>query len=295
MFGTKRFRTSYTVAALIGTAALVGVAGLFAVDTSIAVTEHAYRSAVAATAATVTVPDASKSAATAGVVGAAAESDTLLPATSDAAPATPVTTATPLRVLAIGDSVMKGFGLSPASAWPELLAGNNGWDLTSLACDGAGFLTVGSERECDDTFLGVAEAADTVDPDLIIIEGSSNDYGQPDAELAAATTKTLALLRAKYPDARIIGLSAVWTDTLPDDQVEAINAQVSSAVAAVGGSYFDIGQPLSGHPEIMQADDVHPTAAGQLILADSIQAAMNSGFTAAKTALLVSSASQVAH
>lgn len=47
---------------------------------------------------------------------------------------------------------MKGFGLAPASAWPELLAGNNGWLPTTATCNGAGFLEVGSNEDCGETF-----------------------------------------------------------------------------------------------------------------------------------------------
>ena len=45
-------------------------------------------------------------------------------------------------------------------------------------------------------------------------------------------------------------------------------------MTAVGGHYLDIGQPLGGHPELMQDDDVHPTVAGQVVLAGTIQAAI---------------------
>ena len=82
----------------------------------------------------------------------------------------------------------------------------------------------------------MALSAEALHPDAIIIEGSSNDYGQPADALAAAAAKTLALLLAEFPDARINGHSAVWTDTLSDDQVPAINAQMRSADAAVDGT-----------------------------------------------------------
>ena len=36
------------------------------------------------------------------------------------------------------------------------------------------------------------------------------------------------------------------------------------AVEQVGGIYLDIEQPLASHPELMQVDDVHPTAHGHL-------------------------------
>ena len=163
-------------------------------------------------------------------------------------PPAPVVDA-PMRVLTIGDSIMNGFGLNPADAWPELLSTANGWHLTSLACDGAGFLAPGSPDECGNTFDAVIRSAAVPDsaphPDLIIIEGSSNDFGQPNPQLLAATQSALTDLRSEFPDAEIIGLSTVWSETKPPLQLADINSQMQQAVTAVGGHYLDIAQPFS--------------------------------------------------
>jgi acyl-CoA thioesterase-1 len=196
---------------------------------------------------------------------------------SGATPAAPVVVA-PLRVLTIGDSIMNGFGLSPADAWPELLSTANGWHLTDLACDGAGFLAPGSPDECGDTFGDVIRSAAVPDsalqPDLIIIQGSSNDFGQPNSELLTATLTALTDLRTEFPAAEIIGLSTVWSETEPPSQLADINSQVQQAVTAVGGHYLDIAQPFSEQPQLLQNDDVHPTVAGQHVLANAIQTAI---------------------
>ena len=183
-----------------------------------------------------------------------------------------------MRVLTIGDSIMNGFGLNPADAWPELLSTANGWHLTSLACDGAGFLAPGSPDECGNTFDAVIRSAAVPDsaphPDLIIIEGSSNDFGQPNPQLLAATQSALTDLRSEFPDAEIIGLSTVWSETKPPLQLADINSQMQQAVTAVGGHYLDIAQPFSEQPQLLQNDDVHPTVTGQQVLASTIQAAI---------------------
>ena len=202
------------------------------------------------------------------------------PATPSTAPAAPsvapalVAAAPPKKVLMIGDSIMKGYGLTPGEAWPELISATNGWDLTSLACDGAGFLAPGSPDECGNTFVDVSRTAATLTPDLIIIEGSSNDFGQPNSQLLSATVTALTILRSEFPNAEIIGLSTVWSDTEPPAQLADINSQVEQAVIAVGGRYLDIGQPFGAHPELLQGDDVHPTVAGQVALAAAIQTAI---------------------
>src|SRR5450830_1457250 len=193
----------------------------------------------------------------------AAPAQSVVPHTAKAAP----------QVLTIGDSIMKGFGLPAAQAWPALIAAKNGWDLATLACNGAGFLTIGSAQDCDDNFLGVVGAAAALHPDIVIISGSSNDFGEENTALLDTTVAALARLRAEFPNAEIIGLSTIWGDTALPAQLAQIDAQVAQAAEQVGGTYLDVGQPLSGHPELMQADDVHPTAAGQFILGAAIQGA----------------------
>ena len=172
---------------------------------------------------------------------------------------------------------MKGYGLTPTDAWPELISVANGWELTSLACDGAGFLAPGSPDECGNTLVDVSRSAATLHPDLIIIEGSSNDFGQSNSQLLSATVTALTMLRSEFPNAEIIGLSTVWSETEPPAQLAEINSQVQQAVTAVGGRYLDIGQPFAAHPELLQGDDVHPTVAGQVVLAAAIQTAITTG------------------
>ncbi|MES2171803.1 MAG: SGNH/GDSL hydrolase family protein [Actinomycetota bacterium] len=195
------------------------------------------------------------------------------------APATPLTTpssspAPVPHVVMIGDSIMRGYGLDTTDeAWPQLLATDEGWDLDNIACDGAGFLAWGNWSECGGTYDAIVTDAIQLDPTTVIIEGSSNDFGQDDGDLATTTTQLLAELRTGLPDAQIIGLSTIWGDTAPPEQLAAVNSQVRSAVRAAGGVYVTIGQPLSGHPEWMQDDDIHPTADGQQAIMRAVKAA----------------------
>jgi acyl-CoA thioesterase-1 len=215
------------------------------------------------------------------VVGAVAVAALLLGLTgcSTAQHPTPAAseTARP-HLLAIGDSIMKGHGLKPDQAWPALIAAKRGWTLDNLACDGAGFLTTGDKTDCDETFAGLVDEAVKLQPHTVIVEGSSNDFGENNRALYKETVGELRQLRSALPHARIVGLSTVWNDKAVPAQLAHVNNQVSHAVKMVGGLYLDIGQPLAGHPEWMQSDDVHPTAAGQR----AILAAVESAFAKAR-------------
>lgn len=176
-------------------------------------------------------------------------------------------------VVTIGDSIMKGHGLTADQAWPALMAAQDEWRLDNLACDGAGFLAVGDDADCGETFAGLVKKAAALHPRTVIVEGSSNDFGQDDGSLSAETLSQLQQLRSALPNAQIIGLSTIWGDTEVPAQLADVDAQVRDAVQSVGGTFVSVGQPLSGHPEWMQSDDVHPTAAGQLALFGAVQAA----------------------
>ena len=176
-------------------------------------------------------------------------------------------------VVTIGDSIMKGHGLFPSQAWPTLLARQHGWKLDNLACDGAGFLTTGDDSDCAATFSGLVDETVDLNPRTVIVEGSSNDYGEDDGRLIKVTESLISELHSALPHTQIIGLSTVWGDTAVPAQLAHVNEQVAIAVKKVGGTYVSIGQPLAGHPEWMQSDDVHPTGRGQQAILEAVQAA----------------------
>lgn len=179
-------------------------------------------------------------------------------------------------VVTIGDSIMKGTGLTPPEAWPALLAQSNHWQLTNLGCNSAGFHAIGNLDDCNSDFEGLVATAAALHPSIVIISGSSNDLGQENKTLSADTIAALKALRAALPTAKIVGLSPVWNDTPVPAQLTQIDRQVRQAVLAVRGQYLEIAQPLAGRPELLQEDEVHPTAAGQHALATAIAKAFRS-------------------
>ena len=179
-------------------------------------------------------------------------------------------------VVAIGDSIMKGHGLSAAQAWPATLARSTGWNLTNLACDGAGFATAGDDNDCGADYSGLVNEAVALRPSLIIISGSSNDLGIDNDHLRTETDSVVSSLHAELPATTIVGISTVWNDSVAPDQVNDINEQVRAAIHRVEGTYLDIGQPLAGHRSWLQSDRVHPTVRGQQELVEVITGAIRS-------------------
>lgn len=178
----------------------------------------------------------------------------------------------PLRVVTLGDSLMAGSGLERDEAWPALLAQRDDLSITNLACGGMGFVVSG---ECGTSYAGFSPAVAALQPEVILVQSSSNDFWQDPDEIRADTDDTVTQLRDAAPDARIVGLSTIWNDEpeVPDDTATTSDA-LRSAVDSVGGMFVDVGQPLSGHPEWMQDDDVHPTAEGQQAIEQSVMTAL---------------------
>ncbi|MBS1905755.1 MAG: SGNH/GDSL hydrolase family protein [Actinobacteria bacterium] len=192
-------------------------------------------------------------------------------ATPDVVPHVTNASAAGPAVVAIGDSIMEGHGLAPAQAWPALLAQRYGWRLTNLASDGSGFATAGDNG---DTFADQVAVALTLHPSIVIISGSSNDLDRTPSTLTADTEQTLRALRAGLPDAQILVVSPVWSDTPEPDRLASIDAQTAADALAVGAQVIDIGQPLSGRADLVLPDQVHPTAQGQQVIARAVARAL---------------------
>ncbi|MDR6970236.1 SGNH/GDSL hydrolase family protein [Leifsonia shinshuensis] len=179
----------------------------------------------------------------------------------------PTSTPRPVIAAAIGDSIAIGNGVPAEDAWPLLVAQRFGWTLSDFGESAAGFTVPGLNTH---TFDDQVSAAIRVHPDVVLVGATRNDLFAPTSTLKADATAALRRLRTALPDARIIGVSALWGSEPAPAQVAVISATVRDAVLDVGGSWVSLGQPFSGRDELVLADHVHPTVAGQRMLATTI-------------------------
>lgn len=173
------------------------------------------------------------------------------------------------EVVAIGDSIAFGKGVHPDQAWPALVAHAQKWRLTDLAVSGSGFVHPGWNGT---TFRQQVDQALRLRPDYILIAATRNDRDEDPAAVEQKCTEMLRELRDAFPDARIIGTTAIWGSDKPPASVERVDSIAESAVKAVGGSFVDVGFPLVNHPEWLQPDQIHPNALGQDVVAKVIEA-----------------------
>lgn len=195
------------------------------------------------------------------------------PATEASAPTpTPSAPGTPV-VATIGDSIMSGHGLEDGADWPTLMSDDRDDTVVNVACSGAGFIAVGS---CGSDFAGLIPAAVKDRPAIVIVQGSDNDHTQSAPALDAATRAMIDTLHRALPEAQIVGLNTLWDQPTPAPaEIAYSSASVRAAVTAVGGVYVDIGQPLQGRLGLLQPDDEHPTVAGQQVLLQAVEAALD--------------------
>lgn len=188
---------------------------------------------------------------------------------SSPAPNPTSTSANRMRIVTIGDSLMSGYGLDLGEAWPTLLANKTHVTLTNLSCGGMGFVVAG---DCGTAYSGLVPALAALQPDVVIVQSSSNDFDEDPANLRAATISTVDEMHQAAPDAVVVGLSTIWNDEEESpDEVATTSNDLRDAIALVNGVFVDVGQPLAGHPNWMQADDVHPTAAGQRAIEEAVR------------------------
>ena len=195
--------------------------------------------------------------------GQAAPAPTLLPSASPTSTATPA----PVTAAAIGDSIAIGNGVPAEDAWPLLVADRFGWTLSDFAESAAGFTVEGLNTH---TFDDQVSAVIRLRPQVVLIGATRNDLFAPTPTLRAAATAALERLRTALPHARIIGVGPLWGSDEAPAQIAVIDKTVKEAVLDVGGSWIELGQPFTGHPDLVLADHVHPTVEGQKMLADTI-------------------------
>lgn len=170
--------------------------------------------------------------------------------------------------VAIGDSIAFGKGVTPQQAWPALISAAHGWRLTDLAVSGSGFVKPGWNGT---TYRQQVDTALRLHPQVILLAATRNDREQDPAAVTANADRMLRELRERFPKATIVGITGVWGSDEPPATMTRVDGIVGDAVRDVNGTWLDIGFPLVGHPELVQADGIHPNAAGQQVVARTIE------------------------
>jgi lysophospholipase L1-like esterase len=172
----------------------------------------------------------------------------------------------------IGDSYTAAFGTDPEHSWQRYATLDLGWRLDAVrGYPGAGYVNPGTGGPYE---AGLAAAPLPATVDQVLVEGGFNDIAYGPEEVAAALTRTLALIRAQAPQAEItvVGTFDPGPGTFSHDypNLHGNAPVVQRAVEAAGARYVD---GFQFHYEV-GPDGVHPSPTGHAELGHGIASAI---------------------
>jgi acyl-CoA thioesterase I len=175
-----------------------------------------------------------------------------------------------ITIVALGDSLTAGFGLSRKQAWPALIAEKMraaGYDFEVVNAGSSGDTTSGGLRRLPAILSGHQKI------DIFILELGINDAfrGVPIEQIRSNLQAIIDRVRARQPNAAIVIAGMQLPDYSSDDYVGAFGA-IFAALAEKNRAtlipFFLEG--VGGNSELNQWDRVHPNAAGQRVLAENV-------------------------
>jgi acyl-CoA thioesterase-1 len=175
-----------------------------------------------------------------------------------------------ITIVALGDSLTAGFGLSRKQAWPALVAEKMraaGYEFEIVNAGSSGDTTSGGLRRLP----AILRAHHKID--IFVLELGINDAfrGVSIDQIRSNLQAIIDQVRARQPEASIVIAGMQLPNVSSDDYVGAFGA-IFRAVAEKNRAtlipFFLEG--VGGNPELNQWDRVHPNAAGQRVLAENV-------------------------
>lgn len=168
-------------------------------------------------------------------------------------------------IVFIGDSIMSGYGTENEEGWPDILAKDSERSILNLGCAGAGFVNVG---DCGVSYEGLVRGIVKLQPQVVVIQGSDNDFGYELDTVKEATDETIKELHQLLPNTRIVGLNTLmWRYDEFQEATDTNSKVLETAVKLNGGYFVSIGQPTAGVEAYVQDDLEHPSDEGQAVIA----------------------------
>ena len=175
-----------------------------------------------------------------------------------------------IRIVAFGDSLTAGFGLSRKQAYPALISekmGAAGYEFEVVNAGSSGDTTMGGLRRLP----AILRAHKKID--IFILELGINDAfrGVPIDQIRANLQAIIDQVRARHPGVAIVIAGMQLPDYSSDDYVGAfggIFAALAEKNRAALIPYLLEG--VGGNPALNQWDRLHPNAAGQRVLAENV-------------------------
>lgn len=190
----------------------------------------------------------------------------------------PSPTPTPERasIVIVGDDFTTGTAMNSGPTWPNLLGLDA--DVSALGVAESGYL-VGA---AGDTFAARAASVPATTDVVVFLGGGDDPVG---ADLQTAAGEAFAAARTAAPEARLVVVGPPWTGD-PDSVSANMTARrdaIAAAASAAGAVFID---PIADgwfidREELIGSDGIHPTDAGQTVIADRLRPVLQEATTPA--------------
>jgi acyl-CoA thioesterase-1 len=177
------------------------------------------------------------------------------------------TAPTPATILVLGDSISAAYGINTNEGWVALLQ-------QRLTQKGFNYRVVNASVSGDTTRTGLNRLADALQqhqPVIVIVALGGNDglRGLPFSEIEASLTGIIQFSQQHGANVLLAGVR------LPPNYGAFYNTRFATLFQQLSDTYRVALVPkllnqVADHPELMQADGIHPTAAAQPQILDNV-------------------------
>jgi acyl-CoA thioesterase-1 len=171
-------------------------------------------------------------------------------------------------ILVLGDSLSQGFGLAPNEAYPTLLS-------KKLRAAGLNFQVTNASAAGGTTEGGLERLTAHLNRkiDIFILELWINDAfrGLPVDQIQTNLQQIIDKVKARNPQVRVVIAGMQILSYTADDYVSAFGKMFADLAAKNDAALVPyLLQRVSGNPSMNLSDGIHPNAAGQKILAETV-------------------------
>ena len=212
-----------------------------------------------------------------GTVPAAEPGPVAGPGTTSAAPTSSAATSTSAAVegTSVEVAVLGGsyVGTDAATDWPQVLGTQNGWEVTSFAADGSGFV---ADEESVTAIGARVDRVVAAEPDVVVLVGGRDDVEQPPSVVQEAAQDVLTRLRAGLPEATVLVVGVLWAGE-PVGFLTTIDNALRGVAARAGVPFADArgeGWLDGGDEPLTTPDGGQLTEAGEQVVAERVGSAL---------------------
>ena len=172
-------------------------------------------------------------------------------------------------ILVLGDSLSQGFGLAPNEAYPMLLA-------KKLRAAGLNFRVINASAAGGTTEGGLERLPGHLKrkTDIFILELGINDAFRevPVDQIQNNLQQIIEKVTTRNPQVRIVIAGMQLPNFTTDDYVSAFGKMFVDLAAKNGAALVPyLLQRVAGDPSLNLSDGIHPNAAGQKVLAETVR------------------------